>query len=151
MHLKLIRNTFTKETTIGDLYIDGKFFCHTLESRNKNLNQNDSLFKIKFANLFKSCAIPTGIYKIDLNVKINFGKLLPQILNVKGYKSVVIHRCCFISPPKGSISVGYKAGNNSLFISKTIEQDLIDLLLNDDIITLEITNEDTILNEFNKS
>lgn len=150
MHLKLIRNIFTKETTIGDLYIDGKFFCHTLESVNKNLNQNDSLFKIKFANLFKPAAIPTGIYKIDINLKNNSSKLLPEILNVKGEKSVIIHKYCFISPPKKSISIGYKIAHDSLFTSKTIEQDLVDLLLNDEVVTLEITTEDTILNEFNK-
>ena len=150
MHLKLIRNTFTKDTTIGDLYIDGKFFCYTLESPDKGLKQNDSSFKIKLTNLFKPSAIPIGVYKVDLNMKVEFGRLLPEIQNVKGYKLVAIKKGSFISHTTGCISIGYKKGNDALFNSISIEQDLIDLLLNEDDITLEITNEDIIVNEFNK-
>ena len=31
MRLVLLRNVFTDKSTIGDLLIDGNFFCYTLE------------------------------------------------------------------------------------------------------------------------
>ncbi len=31
MNLLLLRNVFTDKSTIGDLLVDGNFFCYTLE------------------------------------------------------------------------------------------------------------------------
>ena len=148
MHLKVVRNVFTNEATIGDLYIDGKFFCHTLENPDRGLHQNNSLLKIKAYNLFKPTAIPLGIYKVDVNMRASFGKLLPQILNVKGFDPVTLQRGSFVNSLKGLILIGYKQGKNSLFNCNTIESDLIDLLLNEEDITLEITKNDIIYNQF---
>ena len=40
MKLKLERKYFKDTYTIGNLYIDGKYFCDTLEDKNRDVNKN---------------------------------------------------------------------------------------------------------------
>jgi hypothetical protein len=47
MKLKLVRELFTPTETMGSLFIDGKFFCYTLEDKDRGLNKTDSLESIK--------------------------------------------------------------------------------------------------------
>ena len=37
MELKLIRKEFTDRSTIGELYVNGKFECFTLEDKDRKL------------------------------------------------------------------------------------------------------------------
>ena len=55
VNLLLIRDTFTKESTIGKLYINGESFCDTLENPYINNERNIS-------------CIPEGQYKVRLRL-----------------------------------------------------------------------------------
>lgn len=88
--------------TIGKMYIDGIFFCNTLEDKDRGLKQSMSLEEIKKIKVYAETAIPTGTYDIITNVvsprfsKKQFymdtcnGKV-PRILNVPGFEGVLIH------------------------------------------------------------
>lgn len=151
MHLKLIRNTFTDLTTIGELYINGSFFCYTLEDVDKNLYQNNSLLKIKSHNLFSPSAIPYGVYKLEISLKPNLGKLLPKVMNVKGFKNVFFDKNVLINKTSGTIMLGHKKANNALFNYHAIENELVDLLITEEDSTLEITSENKLLDKFKKT
>ena len=69
MKLELIRKYRGPEYTIGDLYIDGIFFSNTLEDVDRNLNQSMSLNDIRDIKIPRETAIPTGTYKITLDIK----------------------------------------------------------------------------------
>lgn len=90
--------------TIGHLYIDGKYFCDTLEDKDRGLDSSMSLSDIKNIKVKNETAIPTGEYQITLNVKSpkysNYAKYawardieakVPRLLNVKGFDGVLIH------------------------------------------------------------
>lgn len=47
MEIKLQRKTRSNKSTIGDLFINGEFQCHTLEDFDRGLNQSDSIDEIK--------------------------------------------------------------------------------------------------------
>lgn len=87
--------------TIGRLYIDGAFFCDTLEDVDRGLDSCDSLEEIKKVKVYGKTAIPKGTYKINMNIvspkfkdrawaKPWCGKL-PRLEDVPGYEGVLIH------------------------------------------------------------
>lgn len=88
--------------TIGKLYIDGVYFCDTLEDRDRGLTQSMSLKEIQSKKVPSQTAIPTGTYEVSVSVvsprfskkavyqKICKGRV-PRLLNVPGYDGVLIH------------------------------------------------------------
>jgi len=102
MKLKIDRKWKKETYTIGNLYIDGVWFCNTLEDRDRGLKQTDSLASIKQRKIYGETAIPTGIYNITLDVTspkysaikwykdLCAGKM-PRILNVPGFDGVLMH------------------------------------------------------------
>lgn len=75
MHLELKRTTFTKESTIGELFIDGKFECYVLE---------DVVRKPNEAKLFGKTAIPTGTYRVLITYSNRFRRLMPLLSDLPG-------------------------------------------------------------------
>lgn len=118
MKLTLKRIAKRDTYTIGNLYIDGKFFCNTIEDKDRGLDQSmtdEEILKIKVPN---ETAIPTGTYKITLNVvspkyskrsfyqkNTNKGRV-PRLLDVKGFAGVLIHCGNLASDSSGCILVG---------------------------------------------
>lgn len=101
MKLWLDRHYKGKDYTIGKLYIDGVYFCDTLEDIDRGLNQKMPLNEIKQIKIPDETAIPTGIYEITMKVQSpRFAKkeqyafckgYLPRLLNVPGYEGVLLH------------------------------------------------------------
>ena len=54
--------------TIGKLFINGVFFANTLEDTDRGLTQNMSEDEIKKKKIYGQTAIPTGTYKVTLDV-----------------------------------------------------------------------------------
>ncbi len=91
MELKVIRNKFTEHSTMGDLLVNGVFECHTLEDKERGLNQQMSLADIQAKKVFGLTAIPYGKYEVAITFSAHFQKLLPLIMGVKGFDGVRIH------------------------------------------------------------
>ena len=88
----LVKRIAKKETyTIGKMYIDGKYFCDTLEDKDRGLSQSMTEEEIRKIKVYGLTAIPTGAYKVIVNYSERFGKLMPLLLDVKGYAGVRIH------------------------------------------------------------
>jgi hypothetical protein len=95
MKLDLIRKEFTAISTIGDLLIDGKFYCYTLEDMYREK-------KIKGVT-----AIPYGRYEVIINFSNRFKKPMPLLLNVKGFDGIRIHSLNTSDQTEGCIGVGF--------------------------------------------
>lgn len=140
MKLKVIREIKTDISTIGSLYLNGEFFCYTLEDKDRGLKQSDSLLFINAKKIFGLTAIPSGTYKLIVNQSPKFKRMLPRILDIKGFDGVLMHRGNTSDHSLGCILVGYKKGENSIFESTKAETDLINRLLlhNSEDHTIEI-------------
>ena len=68
MKLTLKRIARKDTYTIGKLYINGKYFLDTLEDKDRGLKQSMSLDQIKEMKIPNETAIPSGIYKVTLDV-----------------------------------------------------------------------------------
>ena len=77
--------------TIGRVYIDGKLFCNSLEDTDRDLHQYMSVSEILAAKVKGATAIPAGEYKVTMTWSPRFKRIVPQIMNVKGFSGVRIH------------------------------------------------------------
>ena len=84
MKLKLERLYLKPDYTIGKLYIDGKYFCDTLEDQVRDL--------AKERKIPGRTAIPAGVYEVIVNISPRFRRKLPRLLDVPGFDGILIHR-----------------------------------------------------------
>ena len=109
MNLELKRIFKGKDYTIGRLFIDGEYFCDTLEDP---VRQLDSI-KDK---IYSKTAIPTGKYKVSMSIispkysirkSYNWcGGRLPRLLDVPFFEGILIHSGNTPDHTAGCILVG---------------------------------------------
>lgn len=83
--------------TIGKLYIDGVYFCDTLEDTVRAAG-------VKIAG---KTAIPAGTYRVKKTMSPRFKKVLPEILNVPNYTGVRIHAGNTAADTEGCVLLGF--------------------------------------------
>lgn len=104
MELKLKRIACKDTHTIGRLYIDGQYFCDTLEPP---------------VNAKTHPAIPTGNYRVTLGIKspkysnykrypwaLQYEGRLPRLIGVKSREGILIHVGNKVEDTQGCILVG---------------------------------------------
>jgi len=116
MQLKLKRIAKKQLYTIGRLYVDGAYFCDTIEDKDRGLRQSMSLAEIKKIKVYKETAIPTGTYTVAMSIRspkfslkptYNFTEgRLPRLLSVPGYEGILIHAGTNQNSSAGCIIVG---------------------------------------------
>ena len=151
MRLQLIRSYNTNNYCIGHLYIDGKYFCDTVEDCDRELDSKMPLNQIQSLKLKGITAIPTGIYKVVLNVQsprlskkpqYKFCKgYVPRLLNVKGFDGILIHIGNKAEDSLGCILVGENKVKGQVINSTATFHRLYDTLSKADDITIEITRK----------
>lgn len=116
--------------TIGRMYIDGKYFCDTLEDKDRLLTQNTPLSTIMSVKMPGSTAIPTGTYKVIVNMSPKFKRNLPRLLNVPGFEGILIHRGNTDKDSAGCILVGENKVVGKVINSTVYEKKLVNILQN---------------------
>lgn len=94
MKLELRREHGSKKYTLGDLYIDGEYFCKTLEDEERDV-------KIK-----GETSIPVGTYEVIVTYSNRFNQLMPLLLNVPNFEGIRIHSGNTDKDTDGCILVG---------------------------------------------
>lgn len=121
--LLLVRKYKLNNYTIGKLYINGEYFCDTMEDKDRGLTQNMSLQEIKCIKVYGETAIPYGTYDVTITYSPKFKKDLPSINKVPGYEGIRIHSGNTAKDSLGCILVGFnKAKGMILESKKTIDQ-----------------------------
>jgi len=123
--------------TIGKLFVDGEYFCDTLEDTDR-LDEGMSLDEIKKLKQSGQTAIPEGSYKVIVNVSPKFKRLLPRLQNVPGFEGVLIHRGNTAKDTSGCILVGENKKVGMVLNSTYYEERLVELLKHDNNISIEI-------------
>lgn len=91
MRIEVKRFLFDDKYTIGRVYIDGIFFCHSLEDRDRGLDSSMTVEEILKIKVKTQTAIPTGTYTVVNTFSPRFKKYLPILLRVKGFAGIRIH------------------------------------------------------------
>ena len=126
MNLTLKRLNLTPNYTEGELYVNGVYFCKTLEDTNRDLNKNGQ-FDNNEKKVYGETCIPYGKYKVILSYSPKFKRELPEILEVPNFQGIRIHRGNKISDTLGCILCGEKVKNGYLSNSTPYEIKLVEL------------------------
>ena len=96
INLLLIRDTFSKESTIGELFLNGERICDTLENSWQDNQRNIS-------------CIPEGVYPVRLRLPRESGTrdyLHLLVQEVPNRDFILVHRGNFPSQTQGCLLVG---------------------------------------------
>ena len=143
MELLLKRIYKGNKYTIGKLYIDGEWFCDTIEDVVRNLPK-DCPYTPKGRNckckekVYGETAIPAGTYKVILSYSNRFKRILPELLNVPHFLGIRIHRGNTEQDSAGCIILGENKVKGKVINSTPYEIKLIKLLENQKNITITI-------------
>lgn len=96
MELKLNRIFLGSSATIGELLVNDKYLCDTLEDRVRPEGEK----------VYGETAIPEGMYEVKLTHSPRFKKILPEILNVPNFSGIRIHTGNSSKDTEGCILVG---------------------------------------------
>lgn len=109
MKILLKRICLKERYTVGRLYIDGEYFCDTIEDKVRDLKNGEE-------KVYGKTAIPYGTYDVTLKVQSPKYKdraqykfcngYLPRLLNVPGFEGVLIHIGNTAEDSAGCILVG---------------------------------------------
>ena len=118
----------------GRLFVDGKFFCNTLEDTVRDLSNEKKVYG--------KTAIPYGEYKVVYNWSPKFGRNLPRLLNVPAFEGILIHPGNTADDSAGCILVGRNTEVGRLTESR-YTSDKLNVLIEDaqrrgESITIEI-------------
>lgn len=106
MRITLVRIANRPTYCIGKLYIDGKWFCDTLEDTDRGLDDSMTEKEILKIKVKGETAIPTGIYQLLLTYSPKYKKIMPLVNNVKGYQGIRIHSGNTAKDTEGCLLVG---------------------------------------------
>jgi len=119
LRLKLVRDEFTTTYTTGRLYVNGRFFCYTLE---------DTVRK-KGVKVYKETAISAQTYEVVVTHSPKFKRLVPLVKDVPMFRGIRIHRGHTAVDTWGCILVAYERKKGTGRIEKNAEKDLTQLIL----------------------
>ena len=141
MKLKLERSVYSTKSTIGKLYIDNVFFCHTLE----DVVRPDGI------KIYGETAIPDLTYDVTLSFSNRFKKLMPLVYNTERltvedgagvkFSGIRIHSGNNDKHTLGCILVGETVAKDFVGRSRIAFNKLMDRLKDIDIIKLEVINK----------
>ena len=133
--LVLERDTFTKDTTLGKLYFNGEFLCHTLENSYKANNRNTS-------------SIPTGLYDVRVRTGAesgNFKYVHLLVEEVPKRSFILLHVGNTHKDTSGCILTGMdRVGDEMITNSLKAHTLLMNIIINNDLqgdITLLVKND----------
>ena len=138
MKLQLKRLYPKSNYTIGKLYIDGVYFCDTIEDTDRELYQTMPITEIKAKKKQDITAIPYGEYKVVLSMSPRFRKVLPEILNVPGFTGVRIHSGNTQYDSSGCLILGKNTVKGKVTNSRYYVSEFIKKLEKDNDITIKI-------------
>lgn len=134
--------------TIGKMYIDGKYFADTLEDKDRGLDQKMPLSEITAKKVYGETAIPTGTYKITMNVISNKFKnrtwarpycgKVPRILDVPAFEGILIHPGTTAQDTYGCVLLGKNKSVGKVLESQATFKQFMDKLKGQNNITITI-------------
>lgn len=143
MELLLKRKFKGESYTIGDLFIDGVFFCNTLEDtvRELRLLCPDTPQHVKCQcseKVYAKTAIPCGTYKVTLTPSPRFKRILPRIHDVPHFLGILIHSGNQAEDSSGCVLLGKNRVKGRVLESKETLKKLMAILKKESDIEIEI-------------
>lgn len=111
LELVLARRAFKETYTIGELFVDGVYFCDTLEPKVRDYAGGEQ--KVKGES-----AIPEGRYLVKQYLSPKRRMFVPQLMDVPMFENIQIHIGNTKKDTEGCILVGKNCKKGSVLSSK---------------------------------
>lgn len=140
----LLKRKFKGETyTVGDLFIDGEFFCNTIEDRVRILpllcpDTPQGIGCRCKEKVYAETAIPYGTYKVTMQQSPKFKRVLPYLHDVPHFLGILIHSGTTEADSAGCIIVGKNTIKGKVTESRVTSDRLNEILSREKNITIEI-------------
>ena len=141
MKIELVRIAFKSTYTIGKLYVDGKYFCDVLEDVDRGLKSSMSESEILEKKVKGQTAIPTGHYVINITYSPKYKRMMPLLLDVKGFSGIRIHSGNSSKDTEGCLLVGKNKKVGMVLESRDTYQRLFKMMEGQKEITIDITRK----------
>lgn len=111
MKLTLQRYLFAEDYTMGLLFIDGVYFCDTIEDKYRGQ-------ELKGKKVYGETCIPYGVYDVKITWSPKNKKYMPQIMNVPYFDGIRIESGNTAKDSLGCVIVGIKSENGKVVESR---------------------------------
>lgn len=142
MKLELKRSPSFAGATMGRLYINNVFICHTLEDEIREVQgQPVEKWKVK-----GKTAIPSGTYRVTLEYSPRFGTDTPTINGVPGFVGIRMHAGNVHEDTEGCPLLGMQAtecsliGGTSKPAVRVVKQELLEAIERGEQISITVIN-----------
>lgn len=110
MKIRVVREPSVDGATLGCMFLDGHFFCFTLEDEiRERTGAPVASWKVAGAT-----AIPAGNYRVIVTPSARFGRPLPLLVDIPGFAGVRIHPGNVIGDTSGCVLVGQDRADGRL-------------------------------------
>lgn len=135
-----IKRTYNCATyCISHIYVDDVYVCDAIEDVDRMLDDSMPTLEIQAKKVYAKTAIPTGTYRLTLNVVspsfskktyyMNFCKgKLPRVLNVKGFDGILWHKGNTEKDSAGCLILGYNKVKGKVINSQQAFEKLYKIL-----------------------
>ena len=134
MKLLLHRQIFSDKSSVGTLYVNGLKECHTLEDRDRHLEEGGE-------KVYGETAIPRNTYKVVITYSNRFKQPMPLLVDVPQFEGIRIHPGNTDQNTEGCILVGVGIGQDILYNSRQAYEKLFNKLEAAEALGEEITIE----------
>ena len=97
--LTLVRYLFLEDRTLGYLYMDGRYFCDTLEPAVRKYDEGEK-------KVYGKSAIPAGTYEIERKYSASFRREKYYLKKVPMFEGIMFHEGNDPGDTKGCILLG---------------------------------------------
>ena len=141
MRIELVRIAFKDTYTIGKLYVDGKYFSDVLEDKDRGLDSSMTESEILEKKVKGETAIPTGHYVINITYSPKYKRMMPLLLDVKGFSGIRIHSGNTAKDTEGCLIVGKNKKVGMVLESRDTYKRLFKMMEGQEEITIDITRK----------
>ena len=141
MRIELVRIAFKSTYTIGKLYVDDTYFCDVLEDKDRGLDSSMTESEILEKKVKGQTAIPTGHYVINITYSPKYKRMMPLLLDVKGFSGIRIHSGNSSKDTEGCLLVGKNKQVGKVLESRDTYQRLFKMMEGQKDITIDITRK----------
>ena len=103
---------------ISKCFFNGEYMFDILEDYDRGLRSEMSEEEIKERKVAGKTAIPTGEYQLIMNYSPRFKKVMPLLVNVKGFSGIRIHTGNSDKDTEGCLITGYNKVKGKVVESK---------------------------------
>lgn len=134
MKILIDRNYKYPKYTVGEVYVNGTFYCYSLEDTDRGLHVDMPMRYFKERKVYGETAIPCGVYEIIIDWSPKFKKYMPHVMwrnadgklvEVPGFSGIRLHSGANSSNTLGCIMFGRWEGGDRLIASPAITSNLV--------------------------